>query len=257
MNMPAYRSKRNGVPILSKDEIDLLGEQLVTDFCPEAMRRPSEIDIDRFVSNYLGLKQDFQYLSHCGVYLGMMVFNDTNRIPVYNPGTEQAEYISAEAGTVIIDSSLLEENKEHRYRFTMGHEGSHALLHTAHFGYDPNQLNFFGFDWPPVVQCRIDSGKLDCKPTNRWKDADWMEWQANRLSSAILMPRRMVTMLLGDASGDSDIVYISSIAAQVSDIFNVSFAAAKYRLKELGYIKKDLPLSDASVIFADPLLISC
>lgn len=256
MYMPAYRSKRNGVPILSKDEIDQIGEQLIADFCPEAMRSPTEIDIDRLVSNYLGLKQDFQYLSHCGVYLGMMVFNDTNRVPVYNPDNNQAEYISAEAGTVIIDSSLLEENKEHRYRFTMGHEGSHALLHAAYFGYNPNQMNFFGFDWAPIVQCRVDSSKVDRKPVSRWRDSDWMEWQANRLSSAILMPQSMVRMLLGRINDIDDIAHISNMTVQISEAFNVSFEAAKYRLKELGYIKKNVQMPGATSDFADLLTIS-
>lgn len=62
-----------------------MGENLVGEFMPEALKTPQEIDIDLFVQDYLGMEQDFQYLSHCGLYLGMTVFNDTDRIPVYNP----------------------------------------------------------------------------------------------------------------------------------------------------------------------------
>lgn len=97
----------------------------------EALRTPQEIDIDLFVQDYLGMEQDFQYLSHCGLYLGMTVFNETDKIPVYNPAKYCAEYISAKANTVIIDNSLLEENQEHRYRFTMGHEN--ILISNIHF----------------------------------------------------------------------------------------------------------------------------
>ena len=68
------------------------------------------------------------------------MFNDTDKVPVYDPIQNRAEYISARANTIIIDRTLLEENQEHRYRFTMGHEASHAFLHTPYFTYDPNQI---------------------------------------------------------------------------------------------------------------------
>ena len=38
-----------------------------------------------------------------GVYLGMTVFNDTDKVPVYDPIQNRAEYISARANTIIID----------------------------------------------------------------------------------------------------------------------------------------------------------
>ena len=112
--------KRSGAPVLSRKEIDIIGENLVSDFNPDVMHTPQEIDIDLFVQDYLGADQDFQYLSHCGVYLGMTVFNDTDKVPVYDPIQNRAEYISARANTIIIDRTLLEENQEHRYRYPIG-----------------------------------------------------------------------------------------------------------------------------------------
>jgi len=88
------KRNRTGVPILSRDDIDEIGEILVSDFNPDAMIHPQEIDIDLFAQDYLNMDQDFKYLSHCGLYLGMTVFNDTNRVIVYNPEINQAEYIS-------------------------------------------------------------------------------------------------------------------------------------------------------------------
>jgi|GEM_PF-4764937 len=40
MYIPGFRIKKNGVLILNKQEIDLIGEKLVRDFCPEAMKPP-------------------------------------------------------------------------------------------------------------------------------------------------------------------------------------------------------------------------
>ena len=92
--------------MLSRKEIDVIGQNIVGDFMPEALKSPQEIDIDLLAQDYLGMDQDFQYLSHCGVYLGMTVFNDTDKVPVYDPQNNCAEYISAKAHTVIIDKTL-------------------------------------------------------------------------------------------------------------------------------------------------------
>ena len=195
MYRPVITRKKSGAPVLSRKEIDLIGENLVGDFMPDALENPQEIDIDSFAQNYLGMDQDFQYLSHCGVYLGMTVFNDTDKVPVYDPQHDRADYISAKAHTVIIDKTLLAENQEHRYRFTMGHEASHEFLHKEYFAYDPDQMTIFDYigETPiPMVQCRIDTKKMDAKNPEIWTDKDWMEWQANALSSAILMPVSMV-----------------------------------------------------------------
>lgn len=252
MYRPDIKRKSSGTPVLSRKEIDIMGENLVDEFMPEALKTPQEIDIDLFVQDYLGMEQDFQYLSHCGLYLGMTVFNDTDKIPVYNPVDNRAEYISAKARTVIIDNSLLEENQEHRYRFTMGHEASHGFLHKEYFAYDPNQITLFDFMGQapvPMVQCRIDTKKLDMKQIRTWTDRDWMEWQANALSSAILMPESMVR-LIAENFGNLNLpkrLLCYAMIEKVASVFNVSFEAAGYRLKQLGYISGETKL-DADVL---------
>ena len=87
MYTPSLRVKNNGVPILSKAEIDAIGERFVQDFQPEVLTNPSPVDIEGFIEFYLGMTPDYQYLSHNGVYLGMTVFNDTNKVPVFDPAT--------------------------------------------------------------------------------------------------------------------------------------------------------------------------
>lgn len=180
--------KNNGVPILSKAEIDAIGERFVQDFQPEVLTNPSPVDIEGFIEFYLGMTPDYQYLSHNGVYLGMTVFNDTNKVPVFDPTTNRAEYISAKARTVIIDNRLLDENQRHRFRFTLGHEGGHDIFHSGYFSYNPDQTSLFDEEFvAPMIQCRVDSGMTDRADTRKWDDHDWMEWQANHLSAAVLI----------------------------------------------------------------------
>lgn len=240
MYLSQYRIKSNGVPVLSKPEIDNIAERFILDFNPEAMKTPMELDIDSFVLNYLGLKQDFQFLSHNGIYLGMTVFNDTNKVPVYDSKTNKAKYISAKARTVIIDNNLLEEDQEHRYRYTMGHEGGHDIFHKSYFAYNPNQLSLFDEPLEPMIQCRAVPIGGKAKPLSQWTDKDSMEWQANYLSSALLMPKTMVKKLIKSLPPHKDILWRNSTYVyEVVKTFNVSKQAAEYRLKELGIIDRN------------------
>lgn len=65
------KRKHNGVPILSRKEIDAIGEELAGDFCRAALTTPQPLDVDGFAEQYLHMTQDYQFLSHCGVYLGI------------------------------------------------------------------------------------------------------------------------------------------------------------------------------------------
>lgn len=241
MYFPSYRTKKNGVPVLGKAEIDAIAEKFILDFCPEAMETPMEIDIDSFVLNYLGLKQDFQYLSHNGIYLGMTVFNDTNKVPIYVPETNTAEYISAKARTVIIDNKLLEEDQEHRYRYTMGHEGGHDIFHRGYFTYNPSQLSLFDNAAEAMIQCRALPVNGKTKPVSEWTDKESMEWQANYLSSALLMPKRMVFKLIGSLPPQPDAFRIATYVQAVVKTFNVSWQAAGNRLRCLGIVNENIP----------------
>lgn len=241
------------MPILSKPEIDAIAENFISDFNPEAMEKPMEIDIDSFALNYLSLKQDFQYLSHNGIYLGMTVFNDTNKVPVYVPETNTAEYVSAKARTVI-DNNLLEEDQEYRYRYTMDHEGGHDILHRPYFSYDPNQISFFDADVAePLIQCRAIPLNGKVKPVSQWNDKDSMEWQANYLSSALLMPKAMVFKLINSLSYQQDILRSYTYVHGVSNTFNVSWQAAVNRLRCLGIIKENVP-SESTILDFMPYL---
>lgn len=100
---------QNQLPILSRDQIDDIAESYLADFQPEALKEPMEVDVEGFLEIYLGVTPDFQYLSHNMIYLGMAVFHDTNRIPIYDPLLNRAEYFSAKANTAIFDRRLVEE----------------------------------------------------------------------------------------------------------------------------------------------------
>lgn len=226
-----FRTSNTNVPILSKKDLDDLGELIVADYRPEAMQIPQAIDVDHFLERYLGATMDYKYLSHCGLYLGMTVFEDTDRIPVFNHDKFCAEFIQCTAGTIIIDNDLLDPTQEHRYRFTAMHEGSHLLLHHQHFRAMAKQRN----DYIPLVQCRVDTAHGSRQSGYKRTDKDWIEWQANSLASAILMPRRMVVKAVREA--EQHRLSVNAGLEAVIDTFNVSSEAAVFRMQELGLVR--------------------
>ena len=245
MYTPSFKVRDNCIPVLSKSDIETIGRNFILDFCPEALVKPQAIDIDGFVEMYLGMTLDFQYLSNDGRYLGMTVFNDTNKVIIFDPQANRAEYLPVKARTVIIDNTLLEGNQRHRYRYTMGHEGSHDILHSGHYAFDPNQMSFLDDDeWAPMVQCRSIVSPSTLK--GRKSDEEWMEWQANYLSSVLLMPADAVKMIAAKYDKvKNQFKRTYSLVKEVADTFDVSAEAATYRLKELKCLDKEASLMDA------------
>lgn len=236
-----FRMKANGMPIASGDELDEYGQRLLADYSSQLLTSPQEVDIDRFITVYLGMKQDFFYLSHCGAYLGMTVFQATNNIPVFCPETGRAEYASANAGTIIIDNSLACEAQEHRYRYTAGHEGAHSILHPSYF---LNSIRVNSDEMIPYMRCRADFSTSTVAEAISsaflWTDERRAEQQANRFASAILMPKCMVKVLLARTPYRGQADWICKVTGLISETFNVSHEAAFYRLKELGFIEKTI-----------------
>lgn len=234
MYYPHYKKNKRNVPILRKQEIDIIAERYVQDFMPQILEHPQPFDIEGFIERYLNLQLDYQYLSNDGRYLGMTVFNDTNKVVVYCPEQLKANYIHAEHGTVIIDNTLLDKKKEHRYRFTIGHESGHWVFHKEYFGYNSSQISLFETNLP-YIKCReINANYTNSKVAN-WNEANWMEWQADKFSAGILMPATSVRQLYKSTS----IYYINEyeMSLYVATTFNVSKQAAYLRLCDLGYIK--------------------
>lgn len=235
MYYPRYRKNKRNVPILSKEEINIIAERYAFDFMPQILEQPQPFDIEGFIERYLEMQLDYQYLSNDGRYLGMTVFNDTNKVMVYIPEQSQADYIHVDHGTIIIDNMLLADNQERRYRFTLGHESGHWIFHKEYFGYDPYQLTLFEMN-SPYVQCRETNQNYHSSYTKDWDEGRWMEWHADKFSAGILMPETAVRRIVKQTAGKLLDEYKTILL--ISDIFNVSEQAAYLRMCDLGYIQQ-------------------
>lgn len=242
MYEPQFRCKKNGVPILSHDEIEFHAEQFIKDFNADLLKNPGEVDVESFAEFYLGLTPEYNYLSNCGLILGRMVFNNSNKIAIYDTETGLADYISAERGTVMIDNILL--NDEHRLRSTVGHESGHWIYQQGYFYVDPYQMTLFDTVDKTSTACRkfdIEGGEcVDGVKRTLLTDHDWLEHQAKYFSAAFLMPKSAMKIVCGDVTMRKKLTEEfpgfeeTFLANHVADIFNVSSESAKIRIKQLG-----------------------
>ena len=237
MFKPEFKYSSTGMPIISNADIDNLGERMVVDFDSSALFAPHPIDIERFVEKYLKMHIEFMFLSHCGVYLGTTVFQTTDYLPVYIPEEKRAEFAHVDANTIVIDGSLDSENQEHRFRFTLGHEGGHGVLHPSFF------LSTIGSserdDTGIYVRCRSDYKATQNSVTGYrfLTESERAEQQANRFSAAVLMPKSAVKILLAGLPYNKSSKWVSNAIEMISDTFKVSKEAAFYRLKGLKMIE--------------------
>jgi len=128
-----------------------------------------------------------------------------------------------------------EFQRANRYRTTLAHEYGHLILHTWLYDRFHHQLLQTGV--PLCCYSRTVEGGFDGM-------TDWMEWQANYVSGALLMPRWRVELLaqaFGKERGVSVPMADGGIDGQMlikrmTSLFDVSSAAARVRLLKLGYL---------------------
>ena len=233
------KRKQNGVPDLYKKDIEEIGSCIIDDYCPDLLRTPQALDIDHFAEFYLGANLDYRYLSTDCRFLGMCVFNDTDKVIIYDEDTRRAEYFSVCARTIIIDKAVvIDPRQEHRYRFSLGHECGHLIKDSEYYCYNPNQLELFGHADSPMITCKQSSieGVFKGDP-KYWDDRTRMEWQADTFSAVLLMNKESIRELMKQLGTSSNSVMLNyDRVVNISKIYNVSLKAAEIRLRNLGYI---------------------
>jgi hypothetical protein len=174
----ASKLDSNGIPLLSKNQLERHGERILHAFSPAVLLNPQPTDLDGLIRE-MGFNQEYQYLSHNGVYLGLTVFNDTDMLPVYNPILNRAEFISVKKNTIIIEGTLADNpNLIHRERFTEGHEASHGLIHPEYYQRKAQIASLQ--DYCGGIYSRPAFPDLSGVDTDgkRLKGEAWLEWQA-------------------------------------------------------------------------------
>ena len=244
-----YRMKSNGMYILSRKDCDNLGEVVLQEYMPLALERPRSVDITCLATECLYLDIKDRYITLDGSVLGAIAFGDT-RFVGYGPDHEQ-ETIELPEGTILIDYSLLGQEKKGRRRYTLAHECSHWICHRTYHS-SANRIYEFRKNGPGrMIACRTEN--IEVKRTadsyKNFTDSDWEEWQADSLAAAILMPRRTFAEGFRDAmrhvgvrqnyliKGDDEFVE-REVIRYLMKVFEVSYTATEIRLKNLGLMRE-------------------
>lgn len=238
--------KESIFPYRSKDKLEEIAENHLEVYNSSLITRPSEITITDFIERHLGLELKFLPICEDGKTLGYMVFKPV-QIIIYNiyEGTKQQLNISEPS--VIVDSELSDNTKEiGRFRFTCAHEAAHWILHRDVFLQD---------SYKPVISDSEDifNDKYNEDYQDNIANDIRMEWQANYLGGALLMPKKTITkvflntlVLLGINNKpylyrDYQLCNINNyrcMISKITSVFNVSKDAARIRLLQLNLLKE-------------------
>ena len=246
--MHCYRQKVNGMYILSRSEIEQIANKKLQEFSPSNLERPTPLQTTEFLENYLGLMIKYKYICdfQSGI-LGLTVMGDEVPIPSYDELFRPA-VIEETFGTVLISPQLLGRKNLARRRYTEMHEGAHFILHLPYFENCEKAFAAARCEYPcGFIACR----KIELHNERPKTDSDWLEYQADALAAALLMPQNVfysyVRSVFRKNGIRSDCIYTNpnvndrreySVIHEVAETFAVSHQAARIRMTHLGLMRE-------------------
>lgn len=239
----------SGLPQIDIEFIETLGTNILKEYQPIVLETPCATDIYALIHDCLNLDVYNEILSPDVSVLGLISFKD-QILPIYNVQMEKDER-KVVVGNIVIDPRLKEIPT--RYRFTLGHEAAHWVLHRT-FYENPNKRDYIfrhnGFSY---VACNKDPKEFGRKnPKEAETDDEWVEWQSDNLAGALLMPRETFVpaayRIMMDL-GYEDLHLVAgrrdsnrdAVLDRLASIFQVSRRSVKIRMRMLGlYVEPEV-----------------
>jgi len=222
---------------LSRTDIEAIAERVLKAYYQLPQNRDAEIyriDPEQLVTELLGLKVEYEHLSYDRHILGA-----TTTAPMIIEifmGDDTEQHYELDGNTILIERDLRDDCTQlGRCNFSLAHEGSHQIL---------KMLYPQDYDANPQIQ-KIHYYQANSE--RRKPIADWYEWQANALASAILLPkdlicRGMFMFSLGDKIETLNKLFFPKVYDRFSDLasfLGVSKTALAIRMKQLGLLVND------------------
>lgn len=220
----AHTRARTKPAYLSAQDIELKAEEVIEFFHASVLTAPQPTPIHAFARE---LERQFRVKCDFTGDLGRKA-NGKKTLGVYRFKTRE----------ILVDRSIADTN---RFAFTFGHELGHLVLH--------RNLKVRREDYQENADTARDlvSGKKILTTLR-----DRLEWQANRFSSALVMPRetfREAVIQCQSAMGIHGrlgLVVVESIPyslrdfrdlrARVAQLYAVTMTNVKYRMSDLGIL---------------------
>jgi len=201
---------------ISAVTLEAIARKAIKDYDPSLLQGcPRAIPVEDMIEKQYGLSIEYQYIRNNGRILGATVFED-DYVPIFENEIGKYNLVKFKRGTIILDASLLQCHGDGRLRFTCAHELAHWLIH---------QKIYSGTDNNVAEMAKTVKKSIDTNPA--------IEWQADKLSSSILMPNGQVKIAFY-RNKDKTQDIIKALAEQ----FGVSKQAMKIKLIERKLITK-------------------
>lgn len=246
------RTTKEGVPVLSAEEIDAYAERLVKKIQPELFSGGIDhTDLKKLFSLLPGWHYGGVYLSGRParvVLLGLCIFQGGD-VRVFDENGLPMGTVTAADHTILINRRLVQKANERVFRFTFCHEAGHALLHEK-FCSDPENMKQYADDEKKHF-FGDDADRLQMNDRQRLKTPrDFVEWQANAFAGAVLMPRTLVLKVrdLVYEKDESLQVNANELLTALTDVFLVSRSAAFYRMKGLRLVEESAAFQENGLI---------
>lgn len=241
-----YNISSSGVPILSKQDLEAIADRHTRSFTRLVGEDSPRFSVLRFANHFLKKHVQFEHLSNNACILGLSVFIDGTPIPIYRPEENSVKWCKLNADTILMDKSLhspIGYNVQ-KCRFTLIHECAHHLLHVGYYQGLASRRSSRAIAYS--IQKEHSRASLEDTPTPTWSDVDWIEWQANYMASALLMPRHRIELAINEC--DYYDTYktkvmqkrfepeaYKSFTRSIARFFRVSDTTAKIRLTNVGF----------------------
>ena len=221
-------------PILSRADIEQIAERIVAIYT-EAYVPEKHLFyrvIPEELAEVLGLEVDYQILSLDGTILGVTA-PDEQYVSVYDNKQECCYYL--DGNTILIDTRLCASSKTiGRKNYTLAHEIAHQVLYKA-----------FPDAYSSANRIMCDYRR---NPNTRKKVTNWIEWQADALAAALLLPKDaildgMFLTGLGEHIGTLSRKYTPNKYdnfCYLATTLGVSQSALAYRMEQLGLLDRNL-----------------
>ena len=191
--------------------LENIARRIILEFDPSILHIPQPVPVEAIMEQKYGLTLVYHQIRKNGRVLGETIFEDC-MTPIYErKNREGYKLIPVKAGWVIIDSRLVRNGKDGRYHWTCGHELAHVVLDKKYF----TELGETA-----AMTKTIRSSETDRR----------LEYQANRLTNYLLMPKGTIKMAFYANRQASD------VHAVLAELFRVSPEAMGYRLQEMGLL---------------------
>lgn len=221
---------------LSRDNLEEIADKIVCAYkkLPQLSgQKIYRIDPIILCEQLLKLKIEYWHLSLDRSILGLTSFCEIG-VEVFERDNSGAFYF-LDGKTLLIESDLKARGSKGRHNFTIAHEAGHQIckmLYPNEYGAKPqNKLHFY----KPSTSSKKSSA------------ADWEEWQANTLASAILLPAQLIGQAMyifgfGDKIHSLNRVFSPDIYERFSgmaDFLGCSRSALAIRMKKLGLLEQE------------------